>query len=67
MLAGLVALYLAASIAVGLYAATRVRGASDFAVAGRQFGATIVAALVLFRHRGNAVRLLSRTERALGT
>jgi len=46
VLAGLVALYLAASIAVGLYAATRVRGASDFAVAGRQFGATIVAATV---------------------
>ena len=30
-------------------------------------GATIVAALILFRHRGNIARLLSRTERALGT
>ena len=30
-------------------------------------GATIVAALILFRHRGNIVRLLARTERALGT
>ena len=30
-------------------------------------GATIVAALILFRHRGNMVRLWSRTERALGT
>jgi acyl phosphate:glycerol-3-phosphate acyltransferase len=28
-------------------------------------GATIVAALILFRHRGNVARLLSRTERAL--
>lgn len=28
-------------------------------------GATLVAALILFRHRGNAARLLSRTERAL--
>lgn len=30
-------------------------------------GATIVAALILFRHRGNIARLRSRTERALGT
>lgn len=30
-------------------------------------GATIVAALILFRHRGNVMRLWSRTERALGT
>lgn len=30
-------------------------------------GATIVAALILFRHRGNMARLWSRTERALGT
>src|SRR4051812_17032401 len=37
---------LAASIAVGLYAATRVRSASDFAVAGRRFGSPIVAATV---------------------
>ena len=29
-------------------------------------GATIVAALILFRHRGNIARLTSRTERALG-
>ena len=29
-------------------------------------GATIVAALILFRHRSNMERLLSRTERALG-
>ena len=30
-------------------------------------GATFVAALILFRHRGNMMRLWSRTERALGT
>lgn len=30
-------------------------------------GATIVSALILFRHRGNMVRLWTRTERALGT
>ena len=30
-------------------------------------GATIIAVLILFRHRGNVMRLLSRTERALGT
>jgi glycerol-3-phosphate acyltransferase PlsY len=29
-------------------------------------GATLVAALILFRHRGNISRLWSRTERALG-
>lgn len=36
--------YLAASIAVGLYAATRVRGAADYAVAGKRFGVPVVAA-----------------------
>lgn len=30
-------------------------------------GATAVAVLILFRHRGNVARLWSRTERALGT
>jgi Na+/proline symporter len=45
-LVALVALYIAASLAVGLYAATRVRSASDFAVAGKRFGAPIVAATV---------------------
>ena len=30
-------------------------------------GTTIVSALILFRHRGNILRLMSRTERALGT
>jgi len=30
-------------------------------------GATLVAILILFRHRGNVARLWSRTERAVGT
>jgi glycerol-3-phosphate acyltransferase PlsY len=30
-------------------------------------GATVVAVLILFRHRGNVARLWSRTERAVGT
>jgi len=46
LLVALVALYIALSVAVGLYAATRVRSASDFAVAGKRFGAPIVAATV---------------------
>ncbi len=46
MLAGFILLYLAASIAVGLYAATRVKGAADFALAGRRFGTPVVMATV---------------------
>jgi SSS family solute:Na+ symporter len=46
LLAVLVLAYLAASLAVGLYAARRVEGASDFAVAGGRFGVPIVAATV---------------------
>ena len=46
MLVASILAYLAASIAVGLYAATRVRGASDYAVAGRRFGMPVVAATV---------------------
>ena len=46
MLLALVGLYLAVSVAVGLYAATRVRGAADFAVARGRFGAPVVAATV---------------------
>jgi Na+/proline symporter len=41
-----VALYLAASIAVGLYAARRVRGAADFAVARSRFSTPIITATV---------------------
>jgi len=46
LLVALILLYLAASIAVGLYAATRVRGAADYAVAGSRFGTPIIAATV---------------------
>ncbi|HEX4779495.1 MAG TPA: sodium:solute symporter family protein, partial [Usitatibacter sp.] len=44
MLIALVALYLAASLAIGLYAATRVEGSGDYAVARKSFGTPIVAA-----------------------
>jgi len=44
LLAALVGLYLLASLAIGLYAATRVRGAGDYAVARRSFGTPVVAA-----------------------
>ena len=46
MLVALILLYIAASLAVGLYAATRVSDARDYAVAGKRFGTTIVAATV---------------------
>ena len=46
MLVGAILLYLTASIAVGLYAATRVKGAADFAVAGNRFGTAVVTMAV---------------------
>ena len=46
MLVGAILAYLAASIAVGLFAATRVRGAADYAIAGKRFGMPVVAATV---------------------
>ena len=46
MLVACVALYLAASLAIGLYASRRVRGASDFAIARGRFATPIVAATV---------------------
>ena len=46
MLVTFILLYLAASVAVGLYAATRVRGAADYAVAGKRFGTVVVTATV---------------------
>src|SRR3979411_1701565 len=46
MLVGLILLYLAASLAVGLYAATRVTGARDYAVAGKRFSTPVVTATV---------------------
>ena len=46
MLIGFVALYLLASIGIGLYAATRVHSAKDFAVAGRSLPLPVVTATV---------------------
>ena len=46
MLIWFVALYLLASIAIGLFAATRVHNAKDFAVAGRSLPMPIVTATV---------------------
>jgi Na+/proline symporter len=46
LLAGFVLLYLLASLAVGLWAARRLKGAEDFAVASGRFGSAVVAATV---------------------
>jgi SSS family transporter len=46
LLVGCVLLYLALSVAIGLYASRRVRGAADFAVARGRFATPIVAATV---------------------
>ncbi|MEQ1794272.1 MAG: sodium:solute symporter family protein [Nitrospira sp.] len=46
MLFGFVALYLLCSIGIGLYAATRVENAKDFAVAGRSLPLPVVTATV---------------------
>jgi acyl phosphate:glycerol-3-phosphate acyltransferase len=57
-------------VSLGSIVATIVLPIVEWLTPGRRavdIGATIVAALILFRHRGNALRLWSRTERALGT
>ncbi len=57
-------------VSLGSIAATIVLPIVEWMTPGpRAFdiGSTIVAVLILFRHRGNAMRLWSRTERALGT
>ncbi|MFO0706764.1 MAG: sodium:solute symporter family protein [Nitrospira sp.] len=46
MLFGFVALYLLASVGIGLYAATRVQNTKDFAVAGRSLPLPVVTATV---------------------
>lgn len=46
VLVGFILLYLVVSLTVGLYAATRVRGAADYAVAGKRFGTPVVMATV---------------------
>ena len=55
-------------VSLGSIVATVVLPVAEWLAPGRRgvdVGATVVAALILFRHRGNALRLLSRTERAL--
>jgi acyl phosphate:glycerol-3-phosphate acyltransferase len=57
-------------VSLGSIVATIVLPIIEWTTPGRpavDVGVTIVAALILFRHRGNLTRLLSRTERALGT
>ena len=57
-------------ISLGSIVATALLPAIEWVVAGPRavaVGATIAAGLILFRHRGNMVRLWSRTERAIGT
>jgi acyl phosphate:glycerol-3-phosphate acyltransferase len=55
-------------VSLGSIVATIVLPIVGWMTPGRpavDLGATIVAVLILFRHRGNLARLLSRTERAL--
>jgi glycerol-3-phosphate acyltransferase PlsY len=55
-------------VSLGSIAATIVLPVTEWLTPGLRavdVGATIVAALILFRHRGNALRLWSGTERAL--
>ena len=56
-------------ISLGSIVAAALLPAIEWAAPGPRtldIGATIVAALILFRHRGNMARLWSRTERAIG-
>jgi len=46
LLVGFIVLYLAVSLGIGLYAATRVRGAADYAVAGKRFSTPVATATV---------------------
>ncbi len=55
-------------VSLGSMVATIVLPAVEWMTPGQlavDIGATIVAVLILFRHRGNLARLLSRTEQAL--
>ena len=57
-------------VSLGSIVATVLLPIIEWSMPGRRpvdIGATVVAALILFRHRGNVARLWSRTERALGT
>ena len=56
-------------VSLGSIVATILLPIVEWIMPGRRavdIGATIVAALILFRHRGNMARLLSRTERVIG-
>ena len=56
-------------VSLGSIVATVTLPVIEWATPGRpavDIGATLVAALILFRHRGNMMRLRSGTERALG-
>ena len=56
-------------ISLGSIVATALLPAIQWTVSGARavdIGATVVAVLILFRHRGNMARLRSRTERAIG-
>jgi glycerol-3-phosphate acyltransferase PlsY len=56
-------------VSLGSIVATILLPIVEWIMPGRRavdIGATIVAALILFRHRGNIARLRSRTERAIG-
>jgi acyl phosphate:glycerol-3-phosphate acyltransferase len=56
-------------VSLGSIAATIVLPIVEWMTPGLRavdIGTTIVSALILFRHRGNITRLMSRTERALG-
>ena len=55
-------------VSLGSIVATVLLPVIEWSMPGRRpvdIGATLVAALILFRHRGNVARLWSRTERAL--
>lgn len=57
-------------VSLGSIVATVLLPVIEWATPGLRsvdIGATIVAAFILFRHRGNIARLRARTERALGT
>ena len=56
-------------VSLGSIVATILLPIVEWIVPGNRavdIGATIVAVLILFRHRGNIARLLARTERVLG-
>jgi len=57
-------------VSLGSVVATIVLPIAEWMTPGLRavdIGATLVAVLILFRHRGNIARLAARTERALGT